>query len=293
MKLKDYITLANLLAGLGAVVALIERDFDLACYLIFLAFVFDLLDGPVARLTGQFDDFGAHLDTVCDFISNSIAAPFLIYYAFREDAGYPPWLAAAIAAAPAALGTIRQAKGSVEHLSYPCYFLGLPRPASALLFVALVNSSLWRVPELRAAWGWLVHPASALAVVAVSALHLSAFPFASNKRRRWLKWMWVGRHAFLSLSPVVALVGWLGFGRPGVIFDYILFCLAVYIFLSWTQIPRGDWRRVRHYLKTREVLLPLVHESGAWRPRGWLLPALEDTAEWDEEVAAAERRRSA
>ena len=36
MKLKDYITLANLLAGLGAVVALIERDFNTACYLIFL-----------------------------------------------------------------------------------------------------------------------------------------------------------------------------------------------------------------------------------------------------------------
>lgn len=290
MKLKDYITLGNLLAGLGAVVALIEHDFDAACYLVFIAYVFDNLDGPVARLTKQFDEFGAHLDTACDFVSNSIAAPFLIYYAFRFHAGYAPWLAASIAAVPAALGTIRQAKGGVESLSYPGYFLGLPRPASALLFIALINSSLWRVPELRDAWGWLIYPASALIVVAVSVLHVNYFPFASNKHRRWLKWMWIGKHAFLTLSPIVFLVGWLGFDYPAVIFDYICFCLSVYIFLSWTQIPKGDWRRIRHYIKTREVLLPLVHTSGEWRPQGFLLPVLEDTTAWDEEIEAAERR---
>lgn len=290
MKLKDYITLANLLAGLGAVVALIERDFNTACYLIFLAYVFDLLDGPVARLTQQFDEFGGHLDTACDFVSNSIAAPFLIYYAFRFDAGYAPWLAASIAAVPAALGTVRQAKGTVENLSYPGYFLGLPRPASALLFIALINSSLWRLPALSDAWGWLTYPLSALVIVAVSVLHVGYFPFASNKHRRWLKWMWIGKHAFLTLSPVVLLVGWFGFNNPAILFDYILFCLAVYVFLSWTQIPKGDWRRIRHYLKTREVILPLVHPSSEWRPQGLLLPVLEDTSAWDAEVVEAERR---
>ena len=283
MKLKDYVTLGNLIAGLGAVIALIEGDFDMACYLIFAAYIFDLLDGPVARITQQYDTFGAHLDTVCDFITNSIAAPYLIYYAFRHTANYSITLSALIASAPAILGTIRQAKGSDEELSFPCYFLGLPRPASALFFIALINSSLWRNEHLTAEWGGLIYLSSAVIIITISALHLSYIPFNGNKSRRWLNMMWVGKHAFLTISPIVFILGMI-YDTPEVIFDYICFCLFHFIFLSWTQIPRGDFKRVRHYLTTREVIRPLIHIESTWRPQHFLLPILDDTTEWDGEL---------
>lgn len=283
MKLKDYVTLGNLLSGLGAVVALIENQFDMACYLIFVAYVFDNLDGPIARLTNQFDSFGAHLDTACDYVTNSIAAPFMIYYAFSHFAQYPIWLSSIIAAFPATLGTIRQAQGSDEDLSYPCYYLGLPRPASALFFIALINSSFWHA-GLFESWRWLIYPLSAFCVISVSFLHIRSVPFVSNKSRRWDKWMWFGKYAFLGGAPLLFLISWLVFDYPSIIFDYMLFCLFMFISLSWTQIPQGDYKRITYYLKTKEVLLPLVYKDSEWRPQGFICPALEDTTEWDEEV---------
>ena len=66
MKLKDYFTLGNLLGGFAAVIALMHDQFTLACGLIYVAYAFDVLDGPVARLTGQYDTFGGHFDSACD-----------------------------------------------------------------------------------------------------------------------------------------------------------------------------------------------------------------------------------
>jgi CDP-diacylglycerol---serine O-phosphatidyltransferase len=46
--------------------------------LIFLAMVFDALDGSVARLTKQTSDFGAQLDSMCDVVSFGVAPAFLM-----------------------------------------------------------------------------------------------------------------------------------------------------------------------------------------------------------------------
>ncbi len=46
--------------------------------LIFLAMVFDALDGSVARLTKQSSDFGAQLDSLCDVVSFGVAPAFLM-----------------------------------------------------------------------------------------------------------------------------------------------------------------------------------------------------------------------
>ena len=48
MKLKDYVTLGNLLGGFAAVIALMHDQFTLACALIYVAYAFDVLDGLVA-----------------------------------------------------------------------------------------------------------------------------------------------------------------------------------------------------------------------------------------------------
>ncbi len=271
MKLKDYVTLGNLLGGLAAIIALLENDFDWACYCIYIAYAFDVLDGPVARLTKQHDTFGAHLDTACDYVTNSIAAPFLLYHAFTVQAHWPVWLSAIIALCPAAFGTIRQARGYDKDTSFPCYWLGLPRPALALFFVAILNSSLWRATSGTGAQ--VVHVITAILVVTLSCLHLSNIPFNSNKYRRWLGMMWIGRLYFLVGSPLSLIVGWLFFGYPGLFFDHLVAALFIYIFLAWTQIPKGDWRRVRHYIKTGEKVQPMIHVNSTWVPVH-ILPAL-------------------
>ena len=273
MKLKDYFTLGNLLGGFGSVLALMHHHFSLACALVYIAYAFDVLDGVVARLTRQYDTFGGHFDSACDFVTNSIVSGFIVYYAFLYRAGYPWWLAAILGAFPVTFGTIRQARQQDKPTYFPGYWLGLPRPVAALFLVALLNSDLFAVTP--SPWREVIHGLSALAVVVMSYLHLSMLPFSSNKERRWLGSMRVGMVWFIFGSPAIAVLAWC-LGEPGWFFEYILFSLSVYIFLSWTQIPKSDLAKVRAYVAGGEVEQPLVHRDSDWLPSHWL-PYVDET----------------
>lgn len=267
MKLKDYFTLGNLLSGFAAVIALLHSRFDWACYLIYIAYAFDALDGPVARLTKQFDTFGAHLDTASDYVVNSICSSYIIYYAFERFAHYPWWAAAFVAAWPVAFGTIRQARGADDcRPSYPCYWIGVPRPVATLAIIALLQSGLFP-HDSAGAWGTWGHAVSAATVIVLSVLHLSRIPFINNKHRRWMGIVRVGVYVFLAGAPIAALLGWAVLGRLAFFFDYVLFCLIIYIILSWATIPRTDLRRIRAYLAGGELVRPLVHKDLTWRGR--------------------------
>lgn len=263
MKLKDFVTLGNLLGGFAAVIALFVGAFDAACYLIYVAYVFDTLDGPVAKLTGQQDRFGPIFDTVCDYITNSIAASFIIFYGFWQRAGFPWPLAATIAAFPFTFGTIRQAKGMEKPRSYPCYWLGVPRPVLAMFALAMINSSLFSLSE--SPWRELSHYGAAGLIVVLSLLHLSTIPFVNHHQRRWMNVLRLGALVFLAGSPLAFVIGWTAFGRPRFVYDYLLFCFMIYVFLSWTQIPREDIRRIRAYLSGGPLVKPLVHRDSDWR----------------------------
>ena len=102
-------------------------------WLIFLALVFDALDGHVARLARTSSDFGAHLDSLCDLVTFGVAPAILLVKmcpVFSFDHRAAIWV---IAAAFAACTALRLARFNVEsgddedHL----YFSGLPSPAAA------------------------------------------------------------------------------------------------------------------------------------------------------------------
>jgi CDP-diacylglycerol---serine O-phosphatidyltransferase len=143
------LTLGNLICGFFAIVvaARIEKPLALpsgvdsgdtynmmlgGC-LIFLAMVFDGLDGYVARLARTSSDFGAQLDSLSDMVSFGVAPGFLLVkmcpqFTFLHDQAV--WV---IAAAFAVCAALRLARFNVEtsddddHL----YFSGLPSPAAA------------------------------------------------------------------------------------------------------------------------------------------------------------------
>ncbi len=282
MKLKDFVTLGNLLGGFAAVIALFVvpdpwRAFRWSCYLIFIGYVFDVLDGPIARLLKQQTKFGGHFDTICDYITNSICPGFILFH-FYWRIGQLPWLlAAVIGSFPVILGTIRQAQGMERGLSYPCYWIGLPRPVLTIFVLALLNSSaLWFGIQARSPWRELVLGGSALLVAVLSFLHLSNLPFVNHSRRRWMMWLRFGKHLFLTMVPVVGLLGWVLFGQLAIVFDFILFDLIVYIFVSWTQSPKEDFRRIKEYVRGGPLVRPLVHVDNDWRPRTLAVYFLED-----------------
>ncbi len=116
---------ANMIADAGAVM--------LSGWLIFLAMVFDGLDGYVARLARTTSDFGAQLDSLCDVVSFGVAPGFLLVKMcprFTLVHSQAVWIIAAAFAACAALRLARfnvETSDDDEHL----YFSGLPSPAAA------------------------------------------------------------------------------------------------------------------------------------------------------------------
>lgn len=104
----------------------------LSGWLIFLAMIFDALDGHVARLSRSTSDFGAQLDSLCDVVSFGVAPGFLLVkmcptFTYSHD---KVWIIAASFAACAALRLARfnvESSQDDDHM----HFSGLPSPAAA------------------------------------------------------------------------------------------------------------------------------------------------------------------
>ncbi len=112
--------------------------------LIFLAMVFDVLDGSVARLTKQTSEFGAQLDSLCDAISFGVAPAFLMLTMMHPKHKlvetiaplpfeYPPRLLWAIAVMFMVCAVLRLARFNSETDEQSSHesFDGLPTPAAA------------------------------------------------------------------------------------------------------------------------------------------------------------------
>ncbi|HBL47170.1 MAG TPA: hypothetical protein DDZ90_27670 [Planctomycetaceae bacterium] len=63
-----------------------------AAVLIFVAMLFDALDGSAARWANQTSEFGAQLDSLCDAISFGIAPAFLMHQMVQFRTQYHPRL---------------------------------------------------------------------------------------------------------------------------------------------------------------------------------------------------------
>ncbi|MBL9079020.1 MAG: CDP-diacylglycerol--serine O-phosphatidyltransferase [Planctomycetes bacterium] len=144
-KVADALRLAQPGASFGTVVGL----FETASILVFVAMVFDALDGRVARMTGQTTPFGAQLDSLADMVTFGVAPAFLgkvlvDWHAQIDDnrlLPLQPKLFYAAAAVYVLCAALRLARFNVEtgadeedHRE----FKGLPSPAAAAVVCSLV-----------------------------------------------------------------------------------------------------------------------------------------------------------
>lgn len=80
----NLFTLGNAVCGFSAIICAIISSqtpglLTLSAGLIFLAMVFDALDGRVARTFGVASDLGANLDSLCDAISFGLAPAVVLF----------------------------------------------------------------------------------------------------------------------------------------------------------------------------------------------------------------------
>jgi CDP-diacylglycerol---serine O-phosphatidyltransferase len=111
--------------------------------LIFLAMLFDMFDGQVARITRSTSDFGGQLDSLCDAVSFGIAPAILLVKMcpqFTEMHREAIW---SIAALFACCATLRLARFNVETDEEDDHttFQGLPTPAAAAVIASLAMFS--------------------------------------------------------------------------------------------------------------------------------------------------------
>lgn len=132
--LPNFITICNLLCGCVGIIIVLEGHITYAAYLIWLAAIFDFLDGFVARLANAFSPMGKELDSLADMVTFGVLPSIIIYALLQErmaDA-YWPWLAFTIAA----FSALRLAKFNIDTRQSDS-FIGLPTPANALFISAL------------------------------------------------------------------------------------------------------------------------------------------------------------
>lgn len=170
--LADWFTLSNAICGLGAVFASMHylqtgqvRSLWVGMALIPLAFIFDALDGRIARWRKSASTLGRELDSLADVISFGVA-PASLAYACGLHGGWD-WLVLSyfVGCGVSRLArynvTAEQLSGGEDKVSH---FEGTPIPTSLLLVVVLAVA-LWQGAIGDALWlgavklgPWVLHP---------------------------------------------------------------------------------------------------------------------------------------
>ncbi len=134
--LPNLLTTAGLFSGFFAIVSSMNGKFEAAAIAIFIAMIFDGLDGRVARMTKTQSEFGAEYDSMADMVSFGIAPALVAYNWGLADLGKIGWLAAFVYVAGAAL---RLARFNTQiAVADKRFFQGLASPAAAALVAGLV-----------------------------------------------------------------------------------------------------------------------------------------------------------
>lgn len=135
--LPNLLTTAGLFSGFYAIIASMNGHFESAAIAIYVAMVFDGLDGRVARMTNAQSDFGAQYDSMADIVSFVIAPGLVMFNWALSGSGKLGWLAAFLFVAG---GALRLARFNTNiDVVDKRYFQGLATPAAA----ALVAGCLW------------------------------------------------------------------------------------------------------------------------------------------------------
>ncbi|MBI3903135.1 MAG: CDP-diacylglycerol--serine O-phosphatidyltransferase [Nitrosomonadales bacterium] len=135
--LPNLLTTAALFAGFYAIVQAMNGKFEFSAVAIFVAMIFDGLDGRVARMTHTQSEFGAEYDSLSDMVSFGVAPALIVYEWALKGLGKWGWFAAFIYCASTALRLARF-NTNIEVVDKN-NFQGLPSPAAA----ALVASFVW------------------------------------------------------------------------------------------------------------------------------------------------------
>jgi CDP-diacylglycerol--serine O-phosphatidyltransferase len=171
--LPSMFTMANLFCGYACIVHSMRQELSTAALFIGFAFVLDMLDGRIARMTGTTSAFGLEFDSLADVVSFGVAPAILSFQWGLQPLGRIGWAAGFLFVAAAA---VRLARFNIQSGSQDKrYFVGMPSPAAACVPAATV----FAYPQ---GFQSATHALAVLAMVIVTALTMvSTIRFRSFK----------------------------------------------------------------------------------------------------------------
>jgi CDP-diacylglycerol--serine O-phosphatidyltransferase len=141
--LPSLFTTGNLFCGFFGMVKAIGGDFQSAAVAIIVSWIFDILDGKVARLTRSTSRFGVEYDSLTDLVAFGVGPGLLMFLWALRPYGRLGWLGAFVFVA---CGALRLARFNVqaETGGTKKFFVGLPIPgAAAMVATTVLFMSQW------------------------------------------------------------------------------------------------------------------------------------------------------
>lgn len=210
----NLLTIGNLILGCAGIVFVLEDRNVPAAYFVWMACVFDFMDGFAARLLKTNSAIGKELDSLADVVSFGVLPSLVIYKLWPS--GTDTWILF-LSFSIAAFSAIRLAVFNVDETQRES-FRGLPTPANALLLTS--------IPLLaESVVGFLQQPVSLIILIAVSSwLLVSPIQLFALKFKTF---GWKGNELrFTFLLAAVLLLAWLKLNAlPLVILLYIALSL--------------------------------------------------------------------
>lgn len=129
--LPNLFTAASCFCGVVSIISSFNHNYKNALFYIFLALIFDGLDGRVARLTKTTSKFGVEFDSLSDLVAFGVAPAVFFYIVLGQEYGKFGTLCAGFFVV---FGAIRLARFNVTTGTYePSVFIGLPIPTAAIV----------------------------------------------------------------------------------------------------------------------------------------------------------------
>jgi len=202
-------TISSLICGVLAIMVLADNNFLLAALLILLGSILDVLDGQLAARLDAISDIGKELDSLADMVTFGVAPTILIYHLLLI-VGVDTFVAMSTSLAFVVAGAYRLARFNTMPSDRGGFFRGLPIPMASVL---LITASFWQ--------HWVVNIWWTVAVVSVSYLMISPFPYPKSTRVLNLPpLVWAG-------LAIIAVTCWLVAGWQAVPFSlFLLYALT-------------------------------------------------------------------
>jgi len=237
--LPSLFTMGNMFCGYACIVYAMRNELETAAPFIGFAYVLDVLDGRIARLTGGESDFGLQFDSLADLVSFGMAPAVLSFQWGLQPLGRLGWAAGFMFVACAAM---RLARFNIQSGGDKRYFVGMPSPAAA----AVPASTVYLYPDglydYRAAL-----PALAMvlvpAVLMVSTIRFRAFKTIDSQTRRPYTVLIFVAAAIMAFAthPRIALVA-LAYG----------YLVSAFVGMAWSRLRHRGSRTAAEATERRD-----------------------------------------